>query len=145
MQTAVNLLVIVVAVGIGLDPYLNVVTSMTGVGTLGVTLLQVAAAASIGVYFGRRRRRERMWGTLAATAVAFVGLSVSVVLLVMNFEKLTGVSSPLVNSLPLVLVVIGLAGLIFGFWLGAKRPGVYSHIATDLTTSTPARPIEERQ
>ncbi|MFZ3561238.1 APC family permease [Streptomyces sp. BH055] len=144
VQSAVNLLVVVVAASTGLDPYLNVVTSMTGVGTLGVMLLQVAAAAAIGAYVARRT--ERLRGTLAATAAAFVGLSVLVVLIVKNFDKLTGVSSPLINSLPWLLVLVALAGTVLGTWLRARRPAVYARIGADPAPQTrPESPQGEQE
>ncbi|GAF44351.1 APC family permease [Rhodococcus wratislaviensis] len=129
VQTTVNLIAVIVAVSGGLDPYLDVVTAMTGLGTLGVVLLQLAASAAIGAYFVRRG--ERLVGTLAATAAAFVSLSLLVVLIVKNFDTLTGVSSPLIDALPWVLVGIAFIGVIYGVWLEVNRPQVYAGIATD--------------
>lgn len=129
VHTVVSLVVIAIAVIGGLDPYLDVVTSMTGLGTLGVVLLQLAAAAAIGCYFARRR--ERLIGTLLATAVAFVALAVLVVLILKNFATLSGVSSPLIDSLPWVLLGLAVVGLVYGLWLKKNRPATYAGIASD--------------
>lgn len=129
VQTAVSSMFIAAGVAGGLDPYLDLVTSMTGLGTLGVVLLQLAASAAIGVYFVRRR--ERLVGTLAATAAAFVALSVLVVLIVKNFDTLSGASSPIISALPWVLVSLAFIGLIYGVWLKVNRPDVYGGIAVD--------------
>ncbi|WP_240194112.1 MULTISPECIES: APC family permease [unclassified Gordonia (in: high G+C Gram-positive bacteria)] len=128
--TVVSLLVVAVAVSAGLDPYLDVVTSMTGLGTLGVILLQLAASAAIGAYFVRRG--EKLPGTLAATAVAFVCLAALVVMSVKNFDLLTGVSSPVINSLPWGLVVVAVIGGVYGVWMKSGRPDDYAKIATDM-------------
>ncbi|MFE3170024.1 APC family permease [Amycolatopsis sp. NPDC059090] len=129
VQTAVNLLCIGIAMAAGMDPYLDVVTSMTGLGTLGVVLLQLAASAAIGVYFWRRR--ANLTGTLIATAVAFVGLGLLVVLIVRNFHALTGAESFFIDALPWALVALVVLGSAYGFWLKRTRPARYRGIAAD--------------
>ncbi|XBB67827.1 APC family permease [Nocardioides sp. WV_118_6] len=129
VHTVAALVVVAVAVAGGLDPYLDVVTSMTGLGTLGVVLLQLAASAAIGAYFVRRR--EGMVGTIAATAVAFVALSVLVVMILRNFSTLSGASTPVIDALPWVLVGLAFVGAGYGRWLKANRPATYAGIAAD--------------
>jgi amino acid transporter len=59
VQTGVNIVVTAAFAVAGLDPYLNLATSMAGLGTLGVIVLQaVAAAAVIGFFL---RRPDRHW------------------------------------------------------------------------------------
>lgn len=132
VHSVIAAVIVVVAVSSGLDPYLDVVTTMTGLGVLGVVLLQVAASAAIGVYFWRRG--DRMVWTLVATAAAFVCLSGFVVLILQNFSTLTGLSSTLINSLPWVLVAIAVGGTLYGVWLRRNRPSVYAEIATSELT-----------
>lgn len=127
VHSIVATVVVVVAVSSGLDPYLDVVTTMTGLGVLGVVLLQVAAAAAIGLYFWRTTERP-MW-TLVATVAAFVCLSSFVVLILRNFNTLTGLSSSFINSLPWVLLAIAVGGTIYGVWLRSNRPSTYAGIA----------------
>lgn len=129
VHTIAALAVVAAAVAGGLDPYLDVVTSMTGLGTLGVVLLQLTAAGAIGLYFVRRR--EFKVGTLLATAVAFVALAALVVLILKNFDTLTGVSSPLIDALPWMLLGLAVIGLGYGVWLRANRRETYDGIAAD--------------
>lgn len=127
--------VVLIAVSSGLDPYLDVVTSMTGLGVLGVVLLQVTAAAAIWRYFWRRG--ERLTGTLVATAVAFVCLSAFVILILQNFSTLTGLSSTFINSLPWLLLAIAVGGTAYGAWLRVNRPQVYAGIAASEVEAAP--------
>ncbi|GAB3854675.1 APC family permease [Nocardioides maradonensis] len=135
VHSVVALVVVVIAVSSGLDPYLDVVTTMTGLGVLGVVLLQVAAAAAIGLYFWRTG--ERLVWTLASTAAAFVCLSAFVYLILKNFSTLTGLSSTFINSLPWVLLSIAVGGTIYGVWLRRSRPDVYAGIATSEVSGEP--------
>ena len=65
----------------GLDPYLTLATSMVGLSTLGVVLLQVLAAVSIVAFFRRRGERD-YWRTLVFPAIGAVGLPTAFVLAV---------------------------------------------------------------
>src|SRR5439155_7473469 len=57
VQTVVNIVIPAAFALAALDPYLNLATSMAGLGTLGVLVLQAAAAASvIGFFFSRSDR-----------------------------------------------------------------------------------------
>jgi amino acid transporter len=112
----------------GADPYVNLATTMTGLGTLGIVLLQAAASLSVLAFF-RRRADRHWWRTGLAPVLGLLGLIASAVLVVQNFELLTGTTSTLINSLPWAFVVVLAAGAGFAFWLRARRPERYAALS----------------
>ncbi|MBN9338931.1 MAG: APC family permease [Comamonadaceae bacterium] len=133
MQSAINVVVIGAFALAGLEPYTTLSVSMTGLGTLGVVLMQAATAfAVIGYFHGRPD--HHWWRTLIAPALGGLGLTTAVVLIVANYAQLTGVDNPLINHLPWVLVAAALGGIAHALWLRRKRPHVYAAIGTQPKT-----------
>ncbi|HEY3716822.1 MAG TPA: hypothetical protein VGL39_20025 [Jatrophihabitantaceae bacterium] len=110
---------------------------MAGLGTLGVIVLQAAAAASVIGFFARRSDR-RWWRTFRAPAIGFAGLVAATVLVLQKFSVLTGTKSAVVNSLPWLIAAAAVGGFGYAYWLRAHRPGVYQALATDAPAPTPA-------
>ncbi len=132
-QTVFTVAVTAIFAVAGADPYVNLATTMTGLGTLGIVGLQAAACLSVIAFF-RRHPDRHWWRTGVAPVLGLVGLVASAVLVVQNFDLLTGTTSTLVNSLPWAFVVVGTAGTGFALWLRARRPERYaglSRIATE--------------
>lgn len=117
VQAAFTAGVALVYVIAGADPYLNLVSQMAGVGTLGVVALQAVAAAAVVGFFWRRPERH-VWKTVIAPGLACVGLTTACVLIVENYTLLSGSTSRVVNGLPWLLVVVA----IIGFIVGSVRP-----------------------
>ncbi len=145
LQTSINLVVLAVFAAAGLDPYLNMATTMTGLGTLGVVLLQGAAAVAIVSYFWRHRQLTvRIAAGSIIGVLAFVTVAV---LIVKNFQTLTGSTSQSVNVLPWLLVAAAVFGTAYGLWLRKARPRTYAGIGefdhpeahhAELQTAVPA-------
>jgi hypothetical protein len=112
----------------GLDPYVNLATTMTGVGTLGIVVLQAAAALSVLGFF-RRRADRHWWRTGVAPALGFAGLAASAVLVVRNFAMLTGTRAAAVDALPWLLLVVAVAGFGFAHWVRLRHPRRYAALA----------------
>ncbi|GAA4357804.1 APC family permease [Microbacterium rhizosphaerae] len=115
----------------GLSPIATLVPAMLGFGTLAVLVLQALAAISIVVWF-RRQRDPRWWSTFIAPGLGFLGLTTIVVLAVVHFDIVAGSSNPLILSLPLLLVLAVIGGIVYGAVLKRKKPEVYDALATDL-------------
>ena len=115
----------------GLDPITSLVPSMIGFGTLCVLVLQGLAALSIVVYF-RRTRDPRLWSTLVAPGIGFLGLSAIVTLAIANFDVVAGSDALVVRLLPLLLVVALVGGIAYAAFLRRSKPAVYDGLATDL-------------
>jgi amino acid transporter len=130
VQTAVNTLVPAVFAAASLDPYLNLATSMAGLGTLGILVLQAAAAASVIGFFARRPDRH-WWRTRLAPAIGLAGLVAATILVLQKFSVLTGTSSGVVNALPWLIAAAAVGGVGYAHWLRVHRPAVYESLAQD--------------
>ncbi|MEW9532090.1 APC family permease [Microbispora sp. NPDC049125] len=119
----------------GLDPYADLATSMLGLGTLGIIVLQALAALSVlGLWRHRGgehglEERPGWWRGLVAPLLGFAGLATTVWLVVGNFALMTGSKSAVVGELPWVLLVVGAAGLAYAAWLRGARPARYLALA----------------
>jgi amino acid transporter len=120
----------------GLDPYLTLATSMVGLSTLGVVLLQVLAAASVVAFFRRRGERD-YWRTLILPAVGAVSLATAFVLAVVYFPTLVGTHNPVIDNLPWLLGAAVVAGVAAGAWLRRRRPAVYGQLAQSTLRARP--------
>ncbi|WP_331721393.1 APC family permease [Streptomyces sp. NBC_00212] len=123
VQTVFSAVVVAAFAAAGLDPYVNMSTSMLGLGTLGIILLQALASVAVVGYF--RRRREARWQTTVAPALGALGLIVAAVLVTSNFDVLTGTTNPVVTALPWLLFAVTGAGVAFAWWLRSARPRRY--------------------
>jgi amino acid transporter len=143
VQTGLTVVVIAAFAAAGLDPYVNLATSMLGIGTLGIIVLQAAAALSVlGFYRGRRDRH--WWRTGLGPLLGFAGLTAAAVLLVRNFAVVTGTKSVVVTSLPWSLPTAMVGGVAYAYWMRSARPRRYAALAavpgtdadTDATETT---------
>ncbi len=130
VQSAITVTVGAVFAIAGLDPYLNLATSMLGLGTLGIVALQAAAAAS-AIGFFRDRPDAHWWRTRLGPLLGLVGLLIAVVLLIRNFALVVGTSSLTVKLLPWLLVVAIVAGVGYALWMRSARPARYALLAAD--------------
>lgn len=129
VQIGLTVVVVAAFAAAGLDPYLNLSTSMIALGTLGIVVLQALAMLSVIGYFLRRADRH-WWRTMLAPALGFAGLAVGTVLVLGNFALLTGTGSVLVTSLPWLLAVAAVAGTGFALVLRRARPDRYARLAS---------------
>ncbi|WP_341976037.1 APC family permease [Microbacterium sp. LWO13-1.2] len=97
------------------DPFLTIYLWLVGVGTLGVLVLQAAGAAAVIGYFLRHRSsRTNAWSNFIAPALGGLGLVGAIVLAVINFPLLTGITEGPATLLPWLLVIAAAAGLVVG-------------------------------
>ncbi|MFC7831073.1 APC family permease [Streptomyces sp. NPDC057375] len=132
VQIALTAVVVGIFAVAGLDPYLNLATSMLGLGTVGVITLQAAAAVSIINYFRHHRAAAKAagrWRVLVAPLLGAVGLLAAMVLVLRNFGSLTGTSSPTVHALPWLVLAAAMTGAGWAVWLRTARPATYQHLA----------------
>ncbi|MFD9123970.1 APC family permease [Kitasatospora sp. NPDC059571] len=127
-QTAVTALAVAAFAAAGLDPYLNLATSMVGLSTLGILVVQAIAAVAIVVHF-HRSPESGLWRTRVAPTIGAVGLLVGTVLSVANYGRFAGTADPVVVGLPVVLGLAVVGGTGFGLWLRSRRPEIYAGLA----------------
>lgn len=112
----------------GLDPYTSMSTSMLGIGTLGIVALQAMACVSV-LGFYRDRADRHWWTTTLAPILGTAGLITATVLILLNFDVLTGTTDPVVASLPWVVLAAGVGGIAYAYWLRSRRPERYARLA----------------
>jgi cation diffusion facilitator CzcD-associated flavoprotein CzcO len=126
----------------GGDPFVVMVPSLIGVGTLGIIALQAGASLAVVAFFWGRTDRE-LWKCVVAPAIGFFGLVTAFVMAVTHYPTLTGSTDVLVNSAPFVLVAVAAAGVVMALVLRRHRPATYAAIAQSRvrgrrrSTSTP--------
>jgi len=123
---ALLIAVIGVAALLRLDPLLNISTSLVGLGSVGLMALLATTALVVPIYFARRNVYGL--GTTVAPALGGLVIASATWLAVDNYSALTGVESPIINSLPWLLVVAALAGFAQGVWLRRRHPQAYERI-----------------
>lgn len=115
----------------GADPIVTLVPAMLGFGTLAVLILQGLAALSIVVYF-RRKGDPRLWATLIAPGIGFLGIAAISALAIWNFDIVAGSSELWIRLLPLLLVAALVGGIAYAGFLKRRKPAVYSGLEADL-------------
>lgn len=112
----------------GANPYLAIAAGLIGLGTLGIVAVQAATALSVVVFFWRRADRGLFSG-LIAPVIGFLGLGTGVGLATANYATLTGTHDAAVNAVPVLIVLVGVAGVVTALVLRRRRPAVYAAFA----------------
>ncbi|NUR25957.1 MAG: APC family permease [Catenulispora sp.] len=105
--------VVVAAFAIGgADPFLQLFGWLTGLGTIGIFVLQASASLAVVAFFRRRPGSSPGWSTLVAPVLAFIGICGILVLAVRNWALLSGATSGLPKLLPWLVPVAAVAGIV---------------------------------
>ncbi|HEY8912081.1 APC family permease [Lacisediminihabitans sp.] len=136
IQTITALVLIAVFAVLGLDPILQVFTWFSGVATLAIAILMALTSAAVIVYFRTSNTDRRLWNTLVAPALGFVGLVGSAVVIGVNFPFLVGDvnadGAPVFGAVSAILlgliVVFPVAGLIQAAILKRRNSAAYESI-----------------
>jgi amino acid transporter len=136
VQTATAAVLTAIFAALNLDPLLQVFTWFAGVATLAIAVLMAATSVAVIVYFARTRADRRVWNTIIAPALGFVGLAVSAVIIVVYFPIMVGdvdgEGNPVFGAvtwflLALVLVFPAL-GYVQAAWIRRRRPAAYAKL-----------------
>lgn len=122
VTSLISLLLVLVFVVQGLDPYTTLFMWLVGLGTLSVTVLQALTSASVVVYFRRNRSEHSIWRTLVAPAIGTVGLGSVVVLVIANWPVMVGVDTGISQILPWAIPVALIIGLVLPLRTAAQDP-----------------------
>jgi len=139
-QTAITVLVCAVFAVAGLHPYVNLTTTMLGLGTVGIVGLQGAVTVSVLAFF-RGRPDRHVWRTVLAPVLALIGLAAAMVLLLGNFALVTGTDSALVNQLPWLLVLVAAFGAGYAWRLKVRSPERYAMLAGPVAPAVPRQRV----
>ncbi|QCU77047.1 APC family permease [Citricoccus sp. SGAir0253] len=135
-QSALALVVILVfaLAGAGSDdplfPVLTLFTWLTNMGAFGLVLLMALTSLAVVGFLRRRPDEYSLWTRLIAPGLAAVGLVVLFVVIVVNFNVLIGSADASVLGwlLPAIVLVPGLFGTVWAWWLRDRRPETYRGI-----------------
>lgn len=123
-----SLATIIFAVG-GADPYKVFAASLIAVGTLGIVALQSLASLSVVAFFWKRKDRK-LWQSVVAPLIGFIGLAIAFLLAAIHYNTLTGSNNRWINLVPVLLVVIAAGGVINGFRIKMNKPVTYAKLAS---------------
>ncbi len=115
-----------------LDPYLNLIPPLIGLGTLGIILIQAMAAVAILAYLWRRRSGGRSggrWWVLGAAGAGALGLVIAAVLVGQNFSLLAASSLSWTGALPWLYAATLVFGIGFAVWMRRHRAKDYAVLA----------------
>lgn len=108
----------------GLDPYLDCAAIFSALAVTGIIFVEFLVAVSFIPYFHKHNKEEgfghNVWTTTIAPIIACLGLGYILVLVVSNFPLLTGSSILVVNLLPVVLLIVGVAGYLYATYRDKK-------------------------
>lgn len=139
VQTCLTAVVVAGFALAGLDPYRNLVTSMSGLSTIGILVLQALAALAVIAYF-RRTREIGVLRSVVAPGLGLIGLLVAAYLTLKNYDVLAGTESTVVNAMPYFAFALALVAVGYAVWLRSARPEVYAGLGG--RQSLPSEPEE---
>ena len=113
----------------GADPYKVFAASLIAVGTLGIVALQAFASLSVVVFFWKRKDRS-LWSGLIAPIIGFVGLIGAFVLAATHYNTLTGSNNRWINLVPVLLLLVSIAGIANGVRIKRNKPVIYAKLAS---------------
>jgi amino acid transporter len=130
LQSASGLVVIVVFAMAGWPAMSGLFFGGGAVGGLGVMILLAVTSTAVIRYLDQHPGGESVWARLMAPALSALLLGGAIVLAIMHFGTLlgTGPGNPAGWLLPSAFGVAAVAGLCWGAFLRARRPGVYATI-----------------
>ena len=113
-----------------LYPVLTFFTWLTNTGAFGLVLLLVMISVAVIGYFRKHQGEYSAWTRLVAPGLSAITLGIVFVLIVVNFNVLIGSTgfSPLSVVLPAIVIVPGIAGVLWGLRLKRERPEIYGGI-----------------
>jgi amino acid transporter len=128
VQTAIILVLIALFAFSGQDPYAVVFAWMSTFAAIGILVLQGLVSISVLGFFRSDSRGVGLWNRLVAPVLATIGLAGCLILMIANIALVSGSESPIVESFPVILVLIGVAGAALALWMRANRPALYANI-----------------
>lgn len=130
---------VLVAILVNADPFLGLALWTYATGVQGLVFAQAFTAIAVVWYFAKDRRGHGVWRVLIAPALGALGLVTGFVLIVTNFEVVTGLEGPINQILLLPTPILFIGGIVVGLVLRARKPAYYA----TLTESVRVVPQEE--
>ncbi|MBU6245867.1 MAG: APC family permease [Actinomycetales bacterium] len=87
-----GLIIIVIAIVLNWDPFLNVFYWFSAVSVIAIVLTEILVSIAVIVYFRRTKEDRRIWNAIIAPVLAIAGLALGEFMLMSRFNLLAGVS-----------------------------------------------------
>jgi amino acid transporter len=129
-QSFIGLAVIILYAAGGWNPMNDLFFWLGTTGGFGILVLFGLTSIAVIAYFSKDAQGENLWRRALAPAIAAVLLIGLIVLALMHYDELLGVTpnSPAAWMLPVSYLVIAVIGLGWGLVLRSSRPQVYAAI-----------------
>ena len=131
--SAFSALGVIVAILVNADPFLGLALWTYATGVQGLVFAQAVTAVAVVWYFVRDRRGHSVWRVTIAPILGALGLIVGFILIVTNFEVVTGLTGPINQILLLPTPILFIGGIIVGLILKARRPEYYGGLTESVT------------
>jgi amino acid transporter len=137
VQTAVMLVAIALFALAGAHPYAVVFSWMGAFSSLGILLLQLLVSLAVIAFFWRKSHGVSVWRRLVAPGLSAIGLAACFVLMAGNIALVSGSNSLVVESFPVLLLAIALAGAGLALWVKLSKPEVYANFGRAFHSGQP--------
>lgn len=127
-QTLLVLVVIAIFALTRQDPYAVVFAWMGTFASLGILIVQVLVSVAVIAFFQNSARGVGIWKRFIAPSFAAAGLGACLVLMIANLALISGSDSLVVESFPVVLMVLGLAGVGAALVIRTRDPSLYQQL-----------------
>jgi amino acid transporter len=130
VTSIVAAVVTIIAAIAQMDPVTQIYTWFTGAATLGIIVLMAMTCLAVVVFFRRSGHDRRVWHTIVAPVLGFIGLAVVLILVLVNYPLLTGsVLSAVLIAVILLLVFV--LGVVLALTMRSRRPAKYQALEDD--------------
>lgn len=126
--SAISLLAVLVALLLRADPFLGLAIWTYATGVQGLVFAQAVTAVAVVWYFVKDRRGHSVWRVIVAPAIGAVGLIIGYILIITNFEVVTGLTGPMNQVLLLPTPILFIGGIIVGLVLKRRKPAYYASL-----------------
>ncbi len=130
VASVVAVVITVIAAVAQMDPVVQIYTWFTGAATLGIIVLMALTCLAVIVFFRRSGHDRRVWQTIIAPVLGFIGLAVVLGMVLANYPLLVGNVLSAVIIAILVLVVF-LLGLVQALVMRKRNPAQYLALESD--------------
>lgn len=129
----ISLAAVVVAIVLDADPFLGLAIWTYATGVQGLVFAQAFAAIAVFFYFVKDRRGHSAWRVLVAPAIGALGLIAGYILIITNFEIVTGLEGAINWILLLPTPILFVGGLVVGLVLKQRKPEYYAGLTESVT------------
>jgi len=125
IQALISIVVLGALAALRLDPYGVIFSWLSVIGVLGILMVQLMVCIAVLLFFRQRPHGEPFWRTTLCPALAFLGLSMLIYLVIRNMPLLAGADNALLQAFPWMMMAVGCAGIGQALWLRRRHPDIY--------------------